>query len=168
MAALLLGRWYQEHVAARLPLGHKRGVAGVVFGVFTTAANHDLFAMQRARVRAQRAELEAAGMCTRDHFFGGWDFDGWTQVDRYGWVNSGAMNTPQGFAGEPPIHVVLKNKPCKYGWAHTFPAIRPEFALSFDAVSCDGTSQFAAVPYRSWLPPYGSKIYIQRVTELLY
>ena len=161
---LFLALTYQDRIAPRLPAICL--AVAVIFGAFATAADHDLFAMKRARLRAV-TELESAGV-SPSQFYGGWEFDAWTQVSRYGFVNARAMNTPAGFSAAPPIYLRMKTKPCDYAGARLFPAIQPEFALSFDPVSCAGPSPFQPVGYSSWLPPYGSKIYIQKVTGRVY
>ncbi len=156
---LLLGRLYQERVRPRLPAFCI--ALAVAAGVYTVAANHDLFAMQRARLEATET-LQRAGI-SRDRFFAGWEYDGWTQVDRYGFINTGWMNTPTGFTEQPPIPYTIKPTPCKYGWARFFPAIHPQFAVSFSPSSCDGPSSFAPVAYTTWLPPFRASMYIDRV-----
>lgn len=161
VALAFLCRAYQERIAPRFPPVSVALVA--LLGLFSLAANHDFFAMQRARIQATQ-ELMAAGL-PRSAFFAGWEYDGWTQVDATGWVNSPYMNTPQGFSAKMPIVTHMKVTPCHSGWARNFPSVHPLFALSFDDVSCGGPSVFAPVPYRSWLPPYGAKIYIEKVRE---
>lgn len=162
--ALLLVLWYQQAVAPRLPVASV--ILLVVSGLFTTAANHDLFAMGRARVQAAN-NLIAAGI-PRTEFYGGFEYDGWTQVERYGFANSGYMNTPQGFTASPPIVLRMQVKPCRYWAARIAAAVQPRYALSYDPGSCAGPSQFGPVSYSSWLPPYGAKIYTQRVAERAY
>jgi hypothetical protein len=157
---IFVGRFYQERVAPKLP--RYCLVPLVIFALFGIAGNHDLFAMQRARLQAA-AELEHDGI-PRDEIYGGFEFDGWTQVDRYGFVNSGAMNTPRGFTADRPIPIPEGAvAPCNDVTAALFPAVHPRYGLSFDEISCDGPSKYPAVAYRSWLPPYGGKIYIRKV-----
>ena len=163
-AVLLLTRIYQDRFARRLPMATV--VLLVVFGFFSTAATHDLFSMERARVQAAQT-LMSAGL-DRNDFIGGWEWDGWTQVDRYGFMNNGYMYTPQGFTAAPQIQRKIVHRPCGYGWVRFCPHLEPKYALSFDEVSCDGPSHFAPVPYSSWLPPHGAKIYIQRVDLPVY
>ena len=162
--AILLVLHYQEEVAPRLP--NATIVLLILLGAFTTAANHDLFSMERARVRLAN-ELIQAGV-PRTEFYGGWEYDGWTQLERYGFANSGYMNTPHGFTERPPILLTMTVKPCKYWAARIAAAVQPKYAISFDQTSCGGPAPFAPVEYQSWLPPYGSKLYVQRVLEKAY
>lgn len=162
--ALLFCRLYQDQVAAKLPRASL--ALAILSGVFSLMANHDFFSQERARLSAAD-ELVQAGV-SREQFFGGWEYDGWTQVDHYGFVNSAYIRMPSGFSAARPISLKMKSAPCKVGWARDFPAIQPRYTLSYDATSCGGASSFTPVPYASWLPPYGAKIYIDKVLERTY
>ena len=164
IVALFLARTYQEHLAPNLPASSVALI--VLVALFSVAANHDLFSMERARITAAN-ELLAAGIAPT-RFYGGWEYDGWTQIDHYGFVNSGNINMPQGFSARAPVLLRMTEKPCHYSWARLFPAVQPEYALSFDDVSCGGPAGLPPVAYRSWLPPYRAKIYIVRVMERIY
>jgi hypothetical protein len=158
-ALLLAVRFYQERIALRLPL--LCYLALVVYGVFGIAVTHDLFAMERARVGAAK-ELRTAGI-TRTAFYGGFGYDGWTQIDSQGYVAAGGINLPPGAA---PYDAAREQfRPCGYMLAHYFPAIHAQYALSHDEASCGTPSEFAPVSYRIWLPPYSSAIYIRRLDE---
>jgi len=150
-------RIYQERFSEQLP--RVCFVVLIVFAAFGIAGTHDLFARERARLAAI-GELQAAGL-PRDAFYGGFGYDGWTQIDRQGHIDAGGINMPPGsrhFKGK-----IVTFKSCDYGMAKYFPAIHAQYALSYDEVSCDGPSQFAPVHYRLWLPPYASTIYIRKV-----
>jgi hypothetical protein len=150
-------RIYQERFSEQLP--RACFVVLIAFAAFGVAGTHDLFARERARLAAI-GELQAAGL-PRDAFYGGFGYDGWTQIDRQGHIDAGGINMPAGVR-----HIkrkIVTYKSCDYGMAKYFPAIHAQYALSYDEVSCDGPSQFGPVRYRLWMPPYTSTIYIRKV-----
>jgi hypothetical protein len=159
VGALLLVRFYQERISFRLPAACIAAVA--VSAIFAVAANHDLFAMERARVAATQ-ELVRSGI-GRERFYGGWEYDGWTQVDHYGFVNTGGLRMPSGVSVNPPIRYKVEPKPCNNRFAPFYPAIHPEYEVSFEPTDCNGPSGFPPIEYRLWLPPYKADIYITRV-----
>jgi hypothetical protein len=159
VGALLLVRFYQERIAFRLPAVCIAVVA--VAAIFAVAANHDMFAMERARVAATQ-ELIRSGI-GRERFYGGWEYDSWTQVDHYGFVNTGGIRMPTGISVNAPVPYKISPKPCKNLFAGHFFVVHPEYAISFEPTDCDGPSQFPPVEYRLWLPPYKADMYITRV-----
>ncbi len=161
VALILVIRFYQETVADRLP--SITIAVLVIFTVFGIAGTHDVFAVRRARIAAAH-ELIAAGV-PRTSFYGGFEYDGWTQIEAMGFVNSGTMLMPDGFHEEKPIPRKMTVKPCNNRFAQNDPAIQPKFAISFDQQSCDGPSKFAPIPYRAWLPPFTKELYIRKVTR---
>ncbi len=161
IALILVIRFYQETVADRLP--PITIAALTIFTVFGIAGTHDVFAVRRARIAAAN-ELISAGI-PRTSFYGGFEYDGWTQIEAMGFVNSGTMLMPDGFHEEKPIPRKMTVKPCNNRFAQNDPAIQPKFAISFDQQSCDGPSEFAPIPYRAWLPPFTKDLYIRKVTR---
>ncbi|HEV2619813.1 MAG TPA: hypothetical protein VGU23_07730, partial [Acidobacteriaceae bacterium] len=159
VGAVLLARLYQDEVRSRLPAVTVAAVA--LSAIFSVAANHDLFSAERARLGAAQ-ELIQAGV-DRDRFLAGWEYDSWTQIDHYGFVNTGNIRLPTGYYVQRPIPYSISPRPCNDGWAPDFPAIHPQYVLSFDATSCDGPSGFAPVEYHAWLPPFRREMYIRRV-----
>lgn len=156
----LVTRIYQERVNAKLPA--VCFVVLVAFAAFGIAGTHDFFAMERARLAAID-ELRAAGL-PRDAFYGGFGYDGWTQIDRQGHIDAGSVVLPPG--ARYIRNKVITYKSCGYFMAKYFPAIHARYALSYDEVACDGPSQFAPVRYRLWLPPFASTIYIRKVNAI--
>jgi hypothetical protein len=155
MIALL--RLYQRRVAARLPTISL--VVLLLVAAFSIASLHDVYAIERARLAAA-GELVAAGIPPTS-FYGGFEYDGWTQVDAGGYVHSSHLNLPAGTKqSQSPISGA---RPCGYMFFRMFPAIQPSYALSFDPASCQGPSRFAPAPYRTWLPPRTGYIYIQDI-----
>ena len=157
---LFLLRYYQDRLRAGLGFAPLAVLA--LYALFGVALNHDLFAMERARVDAA-GELLRAGV-PRTQFYAGWEYDGWTEVDQVGYVNSGTMRMADGtFTGPPPFPVPHVFGPCDNIMASYFPAIRPVYGITFDADGCDGPSALEPVAYKTWLPPYGLKLYVRRI-----
>jgi hypothetical protein len=157
--AVVAVRFYQDRINPKLP--RTCYAVLLVFAVWAVAATHDTFAEDRARLAAIE-QFRAAGL-PRTAFYGGFPYDGWTQIDAQGYVDVGNIRTPTG------IHQLsearTKFKPCGYFHARFFPAIRPQYVLSYDNYSCgDPQDRFAPVPYRLWLPPFSGAIYSRTVS----
>jgi hypothetical protein len=150
-------RLYQQKVTARLP-GYSVACL-VLVAAYSVATMHDLFAMERARLTAA-SHLLSAGV-PRTAFYGGFEYDGWTQIDNSGYVLSAEINLPPGLRVPPSW--ITGAKPCNYQFARMFVAIHPSFALSYDPAACQGPSRFPPVAYRTWLPPRTAFIYTQTV-----
>ena len=155
--ALVIARFYQERVSPRLP--RISCVVLFLFAVYAVAGTHDFFAAERARFAAIQ-QLTNAGL-PRSAFYGGFGYDGWTQIDKQGYIDVDDIRTPSG------IHHVPRSqqsfKPCGYWVAHFFPTIRPQYAISYDDVTCDPQNRFPPVTYRLWLPPFSGAMYTRAV-----
>ena len=155
--AVLLGpvlRVYQERVSARLPVA----CGGLVIAValFSTALLHDVFALDRARLKAIE-ELRTAGI-ERQHIRGGVDYDAWTQIETRGYINEPRIVLPAGSYVAAKRSWRLGN--CPYYFSELTPAVNPMFALSYDPTICGGLSAFEPVRLRTWLPLGERTIYI--------
>jgi hypothetical protein len=155
--AIVAARLYQDRVTPRLP---RAGFAMVaIFAIVGIAGMHDMFAANRARMQAIN-EVEQAGI-PRSELYGGFSYDGWTQIDNQGYIDVDDIRTPSG------IHHISAaqklNHPCKYWPAEFFPTIHPLYAVSYDDISCDPQNRFAPVEYRLWLPPFHGTFYIRSV-----
>jgi hypothetical protein len=152
--AVVALRFYQEKVSPRLPLPCFAVL--FLFAAFGIAGTHDMFAVDRARLAAIE-HLRAAGL-PRTAFYGGFAYDGWTQIDSQGYVDAGGIRTPDGIRHLPSWR--SKFNPCGYLFARYYPAIRAQYALSYDNFTCrDPENSFAPVPYHLWLPPFSGAIY---------
>jgi hypothetical protein len=154
IACLLI---YQEKVAARLPAFSS--VILIVVACFSVASMHDFFASERARLEAAN-QLLASGL-KRTDFYGGFEYDGWTQVDSWGYVMTGQLRTPERLHHRQTW--TSATMPCGYIYANVFIAIQPQYAVSYDSKACQGPSRFSPVVYRTWLPPWTNSLYIQTV-----
>ena len=158
VALIIVLRLYQQRVAERLPAFSV--VCLFIVAAYSVAALHDLYSMERARLAAAD-EIRAASV-PRTAFYGGVEYDGWTQIDSQGYVVAPDPNVSS--ESQPTLSSDSTSNSCDYELASSYPAIQPKYALSFDPQACDGLSRFAPVPYRTWLPPFSDFIYIQAVT----
>jgi hypothetical protein len=157
--AVVALRFYQEKVSPRLPLPCFAVL--FLFAAFGVAGTHDMFAVDRARLAAI-GQLRAAGL-PRTAFYGGFAYDGWTQIDTQGYIDVNDIRTPNGIRHLPAGR--MKFNPCGYSFAKFYPAIRAQYALSYDNFTCrDPKESFAPVPYGLWLPPFSGAIYTRSLS----
>jgi hypothetical protein len=150
-------RFYQERITPKLP--PIAFVALILSAAYAIAGTHDLFSTDRARLAAIE-QLRNAGL-PRTAFYGGFDYDGWTQIDNQGYIEVDDIRTPTGIH-----HVPRRNHlfhPCGYYAARLFPTIHPLYAISYDNQTCDPQDRFSPVTYRMWLPPFSGAIYTRAV-----
>jgi hypothetical protein len=162
--AVVALRFYQERISPRLPPACFAVL--LLFAAFGVAGTHDMFAEGRARLAAIE-QLRAAGL-PPTAFYAGFAYDGWTQIDAQGYIDANGIHTPTGIRHLPKAKRNFDN-PCYY-WAATFyPAIKPQYVISYDDFSCGNSDdRFAPVSYRLWLPPFSGALYSRSVTpELL-
>lgn len=151
-------RFYQDRVNPRIP--RTSYAVLFLFAAYGIAATHDKFVADRARLAAIE-QFRAAGL-PRTAFYGGFPYDGWTQIDARGYVDSDGIRTPAGISHYNEAR--SKFKPCGYFYAKFYSAIRPQYLLSYDNFTCgDPQNRFAPVTYRLWLPPFSVTIYSRRV-----
>ncbi len=159
-AVLLLVRAYQQRVAAELPRICYAALA--MFAMLAVATLHDTYADRRAQLAAAQRLLNAG--VPRTAFYGGFEYDGWTQIEQMGWMNVIAMRWPDGVHMDRPIPRSMSVKPCGQMFAHLVPAIKPRYGISFDDKACDGPSTFSPEVYNTWLPPFTRQLWIRSVT----
>jgi hypothetical protein len=152
---LLLLRFYQDDIAARMP-----AICWCVLTIFTlysVAGLHDIFALQRARILASDMLL-AAGV-PRSAVSGGLEYDGWTQIMAGGYIHDPWIETPPG-AAQPRTNRSDLPQECTYWFYPLTPAIEPKYDVTFSPLPCLDASAFPPVGYRAWLPPFHREIYI--------
>jgi hypothetical protein len=143
---VFLLRFYQAQIKPRLPL---LSVAFVMlFAAYGVVTLHDVMAAGRARLDAADT-LRAAGV-TRGEIRGGFEYDGWTQIELAGHL--------------APKRRWLSLPPCVAWWDSDTPAIRGRYQLAYSPW-CFPESEFQPVEYDTWLPPHRRKIYILRRSE---
>ncbi len=157
LALLALLRLHQDRVSPRLPaLSYATLVA---FSIFTILGTHDWFAMHNARVAAID-KLHKANISS-SQFRAGFEYDGLTQIDNAGTIVDPRVKLPAG--------VELKYAPpgipsdCTALFDPYTPSIHPVYFLAFQKAPCVTDSQFDAVPYRTWLPPFQRQILILKL-----
>lgn len=154
--AILASIWlYERCEGPRLP----RISVGVlvVFAFLSVAGTHNLFARQRAQLKAIHS-LRAAGV-PRTSIDGGFSYNGWTQVEDGGHVNDPRIRIPKGAYHPPPERPAIA-KPC-YDWFLTrVPDVDPIYTV---ARACFKPSRFPSVHYTAWLPPFRRTVEVQRV-----
>lgn len=155
-AIVLIVLLYQRHVADRLP--RSCAVALAIFALYTTAATHDWFALNRARVLAVK-EIEARGIAPTS-IQGGFDYDGWTQIEASGYINDERIERPRD-AFRPDHRAEELAPACRLSFASFTPAIHPRLFVVFQKMPCLADSGFSSVSYHTWLPPFQRTIYVQ-------
>lgn len=157
--AILGSIWlYQRCIRTQLPAATV--VALIVYGIFTVAATHTVFAWHRARFAAIQ-ELRAAGI-PPTQFQAGFEYDGWTQIQATGYVNNKAIRNPPNAYHPPKIKRDYSN-PCQYNFLTWAPALKPLYAVGFGPRNCYLPSSFPSVHYTAWLPPFHRSIQILRI-----
>jgi hypothetical protein len=130
-----------------------------IFSVYTVAATHDWFALNRARVSAVN-EVHAVGVpLTRIQ--GGFDFDGWTQVENARSINWVQIANPGGVY-QPYTADKSLGPPCRLDFAPYTPSVTPDYFVVFHPMPCLASSKFAPIAYRTWLPPTRRAVYVQQ------
>jgi hypothetical protein len=156
VAITLLCLTYQRCVRERLPAWCT--VALVVSALYAVAGTHDWFALNRARVAAI-AEIEKTGV-PANAIQGGYDYDGWTQIEVAGYINDPRIISPP-HAYKPNLEPIGLTPPCRLDFAPYTPAVQPRYFVVFSLMPCLQLSPYHSVTYRSWLPPFRRTIFIQ-------
>ena len=129
--------------------------AMALYAFYGVATTHDAFAAARARSLAARS-LEEAGI-SRTEIDGGFEYNGWTQLEAVGYVNAPAMEKPEG-AYRP----VICTGPQDVLWyTQMMPAVRARYfvVVARSPELVDGTQ--SPVDYTTWLPPARRQIVTQ-------
>jgi len=137
---LVITRIYQDYMKTQLSA--LTIVTLALFAAYGIASTHDPFQMQRAQLAAVQELLDAH--VPRNQFYAGFEYDGWTQIDEWGYVNNNQINFPPGFIPREPGP---PGDTCGYGSAHFYPAIHARYGVSFTPRICSGTADFRPVTY---------------------
>ena len=143
IAILCLFRYYQDHASTRFPLISVLLVA--VIAIYSTVANHQMFAFYRARV-ALASELLAAGVPPTS-VKSGWEYDFGVELQHSSHINNSRIEWPRGAYVPAPT---LPPSICPIDGET--PHIHPVYGISFDPNGCYGPAPFAPVHYSRW--PY--------------
>jgi 4-amino-4-deoxy-L-arabinose transferase-like glycosyltransferase len=155
-AAMMLLWLYQQRIRNRVPLGGWLVVAA--FGTYGVATTHDYIAAARARLAAASA-LTSAGV-PRTSITAGLEYDGWTQIETGGYLNSpfirlpaNAYKTRADDSYPPGLWYDL--------WPFT-PTINPEYFVVYSRQPMLVDTAFPPITYRAWLPFSIRSVYLQR------
>jgi hypothetical protein len=165
---IVLARNYQDRVKAKLPLACALLIA--IFGGFSIAATHDAFALHRGYVTAAD-EIESHGV-SATAILGPWELEGWTQIEKAGYINDDRIRIPAGAymppaAGSFPKDCEPQSAEFMDVWSVGFldrtPVIQPVYATFLDRRACGGQVAFPPVMYRTWIAPHTNWIYPVRL-----
>ncbi len=154
---LFIGAW-QRWITPRLP-----GICVVTLAVYAAlavAGAHDSFAWQRARLAAID-ELRASGIAP-NAILGGFEYDGWTQIQDGGHINDPRIRIPAGAWDSRPLLSGFA-KECDLDFIDFTPAVEPKFAVASKPGPCLLPAPYPPVRYRTWLPPFGRTIEVWRL-----
>jgi hypothetical protein len=150
-------RFYQQRFRTRVPVAAL--VLALCFGAYATASLHDRMAMYRARAGAVN-EVLATGVPATS-ISGGWDYDGWTELQLSSHIIDHRMRMPPGMTLPKPTHYGLAD--CPWFYCNMFPHVVPYYTISLRPDPIPGSS-FAPVPYRTWVDPPGT-VYVVRFPD---
>jgi hypothetical protein len=165
---LVLVRYYQESVSAKLPWACVLTIA--LFGGFSIAATHDDFALHRGYVTAID-EIQSHGVPVTA-ILGPWEFEGWTQIEKAGYINDKRIRIPAGAyaprtTGPSPEDCMPPSSKFMDVWSLGFldrtPVIQPVYATFLDQGACGGQVAFPPRMYRTWIAPHTNWIYPVRL-----
>ena len=142
---LVLARYYQERVKAKLPRACVLLI--VVFGAFSVAATHDEFALYRGYVSATD-EIRSSGV-PAEAIVGPWEYDWWTQIEKAGYINHPRIQVPRGAYLPQPVRVYPATCPSVLfrSLSLNMPAIKPAYVVSINPGECGGQAAFPPVMY---------------------
>jgi len=161
LAIIILLLLHQRWVAERLPSVTIAALS--LFALYAIAGTHDWFALNRARVAAV-AQIHASGV-PATAIQGGFDYDGWTQIEAAGYINDARLRNP---ANSYHVNLTPLQLPgsCRLNFAEYTPAIHPKYFVVFEPMKCLAPSKYPPVTYRTWLPPFQRIIYIQQAHNI--
>jgi hypothetical protein len=157
ISLIVLLRFYQRQFRANLPVTAL--VLAICIGAYATAEMHDWVAMYRARVAAIH-EVLATGVPATS-ISGGWDYDGWTELEISGHIVDSRMRVPPGVKLPKPTHYGLVY--CPWFYCNMVPHVVPYYTISLRPDPIPGR-RFAPVPYRTWVNSPGA-VYVVRFPD---
>ncbi len=152
---LALTRYYQERVKAKLPRACAFLI--VLVGAFSVAATKDTFALYRGYATAIDQIRSSGAPATA--IAGPWEFEGWTQVEKAGYMNDPRILVPRGAYVPRPLLPSRPNCSVDSTTLDEVPEIEPEYLVSSNPGECGGQVAFPPVMYRTWIAPRTNWIY---------
>jgi hypothetical protein len=157
VAIIILLLLHQRWVTDRLPTVAICLLA--VFALYTVAGTHDWFALNRTRAAAV-AKIHASDVPVTS-IQGGFDYDGWTQLQAAGYINDDRLGNPAN-SYHPNLDSLKLAPKCRLNFAPFTPAITPQYFVVFKPMACLEPSKYPPIRYLTWLPPFQREIYIQQ------
>ncbi len=157
VALILLVRYYQDRIHARLPFGCALLIA--IMAIYGVAYTHNNFALYRARV-ALANELQAHG--TPDTSVdNGFEYNFLVELKHANHLNDYRTTVPaNAYVPTPP----LPPGTCPMFWYDDTPHIHPLYGVSFNPDACYGPAPFPPVHYSRWLAHNPGTLYVVRYT----
>lgn len=155
VAVLILVRLSQDFVQPKLPKSVMVVVACI--GTFSVAATHDMFSLSRARLEIAE-QMTAVGV-PDNNIDGGFEWNGWVELQRGGHINDERLvNPPHSFvqpdSSPEMVCNVKKNK--DPGLLH----FTPMYGIAWQKDACHGAAPFAPVRYSRWLAFRPANLYV--------
>lgn len=142
-------------------------LALLAFGYYAVAGTHDWFAVNRARLQA--AEQVCRAGVPRTAIQAGLEYDGWTQLEVDGYMNNPDIRHPPD--AYHPVSVSSDSRPaCARIWfdeATFMPAVKPYYFVVHAPLGCLRPTSFPSITYRTWLPPFTRRLYVERRSDEL-
>ena len=147
VAALWMGRYYQERIGARIPA--VAWVLTALMAVYSTGVTYNGFSLYRAVV-SLAAEVRRAGVPdTRvDH---GWAYNFDVELQQAGHINEPTMALPAHAYKPAPLPPAGQ---CHAYFYDNTPHVQPLYGIAYQPDVCAGPAPFAPVHYSRW--PYRS------------
>lgn len=126
-----------------------------VFAYYGIATTHDYIEAGRARIAAAQ-RLENRGIA-RDRISAGFEYDGWTELDRSGHANAVGYED-----------LVVDDAPKGFWfsfWDHT-PDLRPDYVILNWTSPATGGNGESTFEYRTWLPPFRRSAVVWKRSDL--
>lgn len=147
LVLLLLLRFYQRRVGARLPVACT-GLL-LIMAAYSILTLHDFFATYRAALDVCN-QLRSAGV-PRVNIDGGWEYNHYTQLLAGGFVYQPGARMPDGRI-LPELDSV--QTVCSMEAHEQTPDVHPLYAIAYPTSPCAPVKGFAPVHFTTWLPPH--------------
>ena len=157
VAIIFIFRFYQQRMGARLPVAALVLALGI--GAYAVAVSHDRMAMYRARAAALNEVLATGRAATS--VSGGWDYDGWTELQHSSHIINRRMRVPVGVTLPAATHYGLAV--CPWFYCNMYPHVVPQYTISLRDDPIPG-NPFPTAPYKTWILPAG-RVYVVRFPD---
>jgi hypothetical protein len=154
-ANLPLLYFYQQRIRDTVPVGGWLVVG--LFAAYGVATSHDYIASARARLAAASSVM-ASGV-PRTRITAGLEFDGWTEIETSGHVNSFLLSSWSGAPQSRPFRDRPGGVSFRF-WALT-PSVDPEYFVVYSRQPGLVDATYPPVTYSAWLPLSTRSVFVQ-------